>query len=215
MKTPIRVILIDDEPIFGLGTETLLREEKDITVVGQADSGEYALTLLDTERPNVVLADLHLGFNQLEGPVLVHLLKKRAPAVPCISLTIENNPFLLLQLLDAGADAIIRKSGIDLIKDTIRKVHAGGHIIQPEISFDIIQALRERQILERLSESETDTFRRMGLGEDDRSIAKNGNLSASTIKSRLVTIKRKLNLKTKAELIQLYQKFFPRPERPY
>ena len=117
--------------------------------------------------------------------------------------------------MDAGADAIIRKSGIDLIKNTIRRVHAGGHIIQPEISYSIIQALRERQVLERLSESELDTFRRMGLGEDDRTIAKNSHISRSTIKSRLVTLKRKLNVETKSELIQLYQKFFPKSERDY
>ena len=209
MKNSIRVFLIDDDRVFRYGTKGLLEKTDDISLVNQADSGEYALTLLKEEKPDILLVDLHLGGNGLEGPPLISELKKHDPTLPCISLTIEDNPFLLLQLLDAGTDAIIRKTGIDIIKKTIREVFAGGHIIQPEIAFDIIQALQERQIVERLTPAEADTFRRMGTGEDDHSIAKAGQLSESTIKSRLVTLKRKLNVKTKADVIMLYQRFFP------
>ena len=147
MKISSSVILIDDDKTARIAIRAYLEKERNIQILGEAESAEQGFNLLDQVSPDVALVDFQLGGKGIEGPTLIHHLKKHYPGLHCISLTIENNPFLLLQLIDAGTDAVIRKSGIEFLLHTISVVVQGGHVIQPEIAFDLIHAAQERDCL--------------------------------------------------------------------
>ena len=209
MTAPFTLILIEDDTTSRLAIRSFLQKEKNIQILGEAESAEKAFELLTKTLPDIALVDFHLGGKGLDGPRLIYYLKKHYPQLHCISLTIENNPFLLLQLLDAGTDAIIRKSGINLLIQAIPLVARGGHIIQPDIAFELIHAAQERERLSLLTESEFQYLQLMGKGLPDPSIAKKLHIPLNTLKSRLTSLKRKLRQLSKADLIALYQRFFP------
>lgn len=130
--TPIRLVLIDDDPIFRLGLSTALEDFPDLQVVAQANSGTEALDILIRLQPNPVsvilleLASGHSNANLLSGLPLCQRLKGDYPELPVLLLTSQSEPLVLRAAQQFGIEGYCPK-GIaiaDLIQ-VIRQLATG------------------------------------------------------------------------------------------
>ena len=124
INKPIRLLLIDDHPVLRAGLVNMLRYEPDMAIAGEAGSGEAALSLCDSCRPNVCLLDLNMP--GLGGIETIRRIRGIVPATKIVVLTSTESAEHADRALAAGASAYVTKSmPYPDIVAAIRRVHAG------------------------------------------------------------------------------------------
>ena len=110
VMTPLRILIVDDHQMVREGLCCILEEYDDLTVVGEASTGEQALQLVGTLHPDVVLMDMHMpGWNGAES---TKRILKQYPATVVIGLSIQNDPHIAESMLEAGVAAFLPKETI-------------------------------------------------------------------------------------------------------
>jgi DNA-binding NarL/FixJ family response regulator len=107
----IRVILADDHPTFRNAFEGFLKKIDEVVVIGTASNGDELVQLVEKERPDIVVTDLkmpHLG-----GVEATKILKSKFPEIGIIALTLYSDDYLILSMLQAGADGYLLKSMLE------------------------------------------------------------------------------------------------------
>jgi two-component system NarL family response regulator len=186
---PIRVLVVDDHPIVRQGIVSLFVDEPDIEVVGEAGSGEEAVTAFGTLRPDVTLMDLRLP--GMSGVEAIRAIRGEHPAARFIVLTTYDGDEDIHRALEAGARAYVLKDMFcDEILDTVRAVHAGLRRI-PEA---VARRLEERLPGPDLSPRELDVLRHIARGESNKEIAAALGITEGTVKTHVVNILGKLGV---------------------
>ena len=123
--TPLRVLIVDDHQMVREGLRSILSEYEDLTVVGEASTGEQALQLAGTLFPEVVIMDMHMpGWNGAES---TRRILKEHPAIVVIGLSIQTDSHVSDSMLAAGAAAFLPKEAIGnelylTIQSAVRRV---------------------------------------------------------------------------------------------
>ncbi|HKP00784.1 MAG TPA: response regulator [Nitrospiraceae bacterium] len=108
--TPLRVLIVDDHQMVREGLCCILEEYDDLTVVGEASTGEQALQLVGMLQPDVVIMDMHMpGWNGAES---TRRILKEYPATVVIGLSIQSDPQVAQSMLEAGVAAFLPKETI-------------------------------------------------------------------------------------------------------
>jgi DNA-binding NarL/FixJ family response regulator len=185
---PIRVLAVDDHPIFRQGITSLLADHPDIEVVGEASSGLEAVSQFRTHRPDVTLMDLQMP--EMSGLDAIISIRGEFPDARIIVLTTYGGDVQVLRALKAGAHAYLLKNALhkDLV-DTIRAIHSGRKALSPEASF----ALAEHATDDALTPGEVDVLRLIAAGNANKQIADLLSITEDTVKGRVKTILSKLN----------------------
>jgi DNA-binding NarL/FixJ family response regulator len=133
MTTPIRLLVVEDQPKILRSQLKLLEGSSAIEVVGTALSGEQALAELERTRPQVILLDL--GLPGMSGIEVTRTVKARQPAIEVLVFTIFEEEEKVLAAVQAGASGYLLK-GVpsERIVEAIQEVHAGGTVIQPSLA---------------------------------------------------------------------------------
>ena len=186
---PIRVFLIDDHVLVRTGMRMMLAAEPDITLVGEAGSGEEALPLLRRLQPDVVLCDLHLpGISGME--VTSRLARSGSPSKVVVVSVLEDGP-MPRRLIEAGAHGYVGKgAGAEELLRAVRTVAQGRRYLANGIA----QALAfsgldtDASPFDALSPRELEVAMLLTRGLRQEDIARRLSLSAKTVnthKSRL------------------------------
>ena len=197
----ISVILADDHAVVRMGFRLLLQDTKDITVAGEAESGEEVLKLLNTLTADVIVMDLSMpGIGGLETiSRVVH--KDKSPKI--LILSAHEDAIHPKRSLKAGANGYLSKRGAaeELIK-AIRQIHSGNMYIEPSIAQKVAMSQMggESSPVEVLSEREFDVFMALANGKTVNQIAETLHLSPRTVGTHLYNIKQKLNASNQTEL---------------
>jgi DNA-binding NarL/FixJ family response regulator len=117
-KTPIRIVIADDHPLFLEGLKLLLQSEKErnIELVGEAQNGKELLYRIKSCRPQIVITDIRMPV--MDGIDACKLIKKHHPAVGVIALSMYSDDDVIYNMLQAGVNAYLLK---DLNKEELFK----------------------------------------------------------------------------------------------
>ncbi|WP_254910272.1 response regulator [Micromonospora sp. NBS 11-29] len=202
--TPIRVVVVDDHPVFRLGMSALLDTLGGIECVGEAADAAGILPLVARVRPDVVLMDLHLGDGS--GIEATRLLRRDHPEVRVLVVTMLNDDSSLVASIRAGARGYVLKgaSAAD-VERGIRGV-AGGDLVLGAPLADRAGALlgaRSDGPFPQLTEREREVLDLLARGLANPLIAHRLGLSAKTVRNNVSAVLVKLQLGSRAEAIAL------------
>ncbi len=144
---PIRVLLVDDNAQFRESLVSLL-ESDEITVVGQASSGEEVLALAAETHPDVVLMDVRMP--EMDGIQATGHLKQRFPDIGVVALTGHEDQRIVREMLVAGASGyVLKDSDGDEIIQAVQQAASGHGVLSPEVTPTVIDQLTESLERER------------------------------------------------------------------
>ena len=185
---PIRILVVDDHPIFRQGITGLLVDQPDMTLVGEAGNGREAIQQYRSHRPDITLMDLQMP--EMSGLDAVIAIREESPEARIIVLTTYTGDVQVLRSLKAGARAYLLKNLLHKeLLDTIRAVHAGRKAISPEASYE----LAEHAMDDGLTRIEVDILRLIAVGNANKQIADRLSVTEETVKGRVKSILSKLN----------------------
>ena len=194
----IRILTVDDHPLFRSGVAALLASQPDMQLVGEAANGREAILQFRTHQPDVTLMDLQMPeMNGLEATIAI---RAEFPEARIIVLTTFAGDVQVLRALQAGARGYLLKTLLDKeLLSTIRSVHGGKKTLSAEASYQ----LAEHATDESLTPAEVEVLRLIAAGNANKQIADRLAVTEDTIKGRVKNILSKLgaNDRTHAAII--------------
>ena len=195
---PIRILTVDDHPLFRNGVAALLATQPDMTVVAEASNGREAIQQFRRHRPDITLMDLQMP--EMNGLEALNAIRGEFPEAKIIMLTTYTGDVQILRAMQVGARAYLLKNLLDKeLLDTIRAVHAGRKALSAEASYQ----LAEHATDEALTPAEVDVLRLIAGGNANKEIATQLSVTEETVKGRVKNILSKLgaNDRTHAAMI--------------
>mgnify|MGYP003642465381 FL=1 len=195
----IRVVVADDHPIVRSGIVGLLGSADDIEVVGEASDGAEAVALATQLSPDVVLMDLRMP--GLGGAEATALLVAARPEVRVLILTTYESDENILTAIEAGASGYLLKAAPqDEILAGLRSVARGEVALAPSIAALLVTRMREPAKVS-LTERETQVLALVAEGNSNRAIAAALFLSEATVKTHLIHVFEKLDVKDRTRAV--------------
>ncbi|XPM55641.2 MAG: response regulator [Leptolyngbya sp. IPPAS B-1204] len=130
---PIRVLIVEDDPMMQLGLEQSLSSAPDITVIGQADDGYTAVEAAQTLRPDVIVMDI--GLPRQDGIEATQKIKANQPDVRVVVLTSHTTENEVIGALSSGADAYcVKGTSVDRLLTAIHAAYEGASYLDPQVA---------------------------------------------------------------------------------
>lgn len=201
----IRVLLADDHRIVLQGLRSLLEQEPDIKVVGEAQNGRRTVELVGELGPDVVIMDLTMpGMNGIEA---TRRIRTDHPEVKVLALSMHSDKGFVDSVLDAGASGYLLKDcAFDELAQAIRLVVTGDMYLSPGVAKTVVKGyvrqLRQgdRSALSSLSPREREVLQLTAEGKSAREIASLLGLSVKTVETQRRRIMQKLDVHSVAGL---------------
>ncbi len=201
----VRVLLVDDHTLFRKGLAELLERNDQISVAGVTGSAEEARRLLDELKPDVMVTDLHM--QPVDGLSLLRQLQQEGNAIPILVLTVSNAEEDLANVLRAGARGYLLKDmEPDEVADAIVRAARGETVVAPSMTMKLVALLQNNQpaappasMLDLLTQREREILSHLALGESNKVIARQLDISHDTVKLHVRHILAKLNLTSRVE----------------
>jgi len=203
-KKMIRVMLVDDHAVVRSGLSTFLMTCEDMELVGEASSGEQALTMCSRANPDVVLMDLVMA--GMDGATATRKIREKCPEIQVIALTSFKEQELVQGALQAGAIGYLLKDiSADELANAIRAAYAGKPTLAPEAAQVLIQATRlpAEKLGFNLTDREREVLKLMSEGLSNNEIADRLVVSRSTVKFHVSSILSKLGAASRTEAVAL------------
>lgn len=199
----IKIFLVEDHHIMRRGLASLLTTERDVQILGEAASGEEALELLQScDMPDLIIMDVSLsGMNGIETTRKIKAIYGR---VKILVLSMYNNPTFVHQAMQAGASGyILKQSMVEELNTALDLVLQGKQFVSPMImtNFDPATAFKPGAF-ENLTHREVEVFDHLARGMSVKDIAEELVVSIYTVYTHMNTIKRKLGIEQKSDLIR-------------
>jgi two-component system response regulator DevR len=199
---PIRVYLLDDHEIVRRGLRELLESEGDITVVGESGLAAEATRRIPALRPDVAILDGRLPDGS--GIDVCREIRSRDPGIAALILTSYDDDDALFAAIMAGAAGYILKQvgGHDFV-DTVRRVAAGQSTLDPAVTAQVLERVRNGArsdpALESLTAQEQRILQLIGDGMTNRQMAEVMFLAEKTIKNYVSSLLAKLGLESRTQ----------------
>jgi len=202
MGDPIRVLVVDDHPVVRKGIRSLLAEEQDIQVAGEAVNGKEAVALAQELRPDVILMDLVMP--EMNGIVAIQEIVQLIPDARILVMTSFAADDKVFPSIKAGALGYLLKDSDpeDLLR-MIRQVYRGELSIHPSIARKVIQELnrpsKEPLTPSPLTEREVEILQLLAKGVENKEIARLLFLRDATVRTHVSNILGKLQLANRVQ----------------
>jgi len=201
----IRIVLADDHQIIRDGLRHLLKTQKDMEVLAEAEDGRSAVQLVGKIKPDVVILDVAMP--DLNGIEAARQISSQYPNVRIVALSMHSDRRFVAEMLKAGASGyLLKDSAFEELAQAVRTVVAGKMYLSPQITGGIIEDYvlrlpngrdsaasvltpREREVLQLVAE-----------GKSTKQIAGHLNVSVKTVETHRRQLMEKLDLHSVAEL---------------
>lgn len=207
----IRVLICDDQAIIRDGLEMLLKLERDLQVVGQAQDGAQAVELAGAHQPDVVLMDLKMpGVNGVEA---MRQIRTRYPAIRVLVLTTYDDDVWVLDAIRAGAAGyVLKDTPREKVLEAIRGTAAGKTFVDPVVAGKLLEQVASRpaqpspELADKLTEREAAVLRLLARGLSNSEIAGQLHLSEGTVRNHVSAIFAKLEVadRTQAAILAIH-----------
>lgn len=197
---PIRILIAEDQQLVRQGLAALLKAE-DIEIVGQAEDGDGAVEMARALKPDIVLMDLSMPV--LDGVEATRRIKRMAPQIRVLILTVANCERRVAEALAAGADGYaLKKLGHDELMAAIASVRAGRHYLGPGLNEEAVREFLDGAdtVAVALTAREREVLRLIAQGLKNREIADTLSIAIKTVETHRTKIMQKLDLHNSAEL---------------
>ncbi len=204
MSTQPTVVIVDDHEIFRSGVRAEL--EGLVDVRGEAGGVEEAVRLIEAERPDVVLLDVHMPGGG--GAEVIRLAAESCPGQQYLALSVSDDPEDVIAIVRAGARGYVTKtiSGTELA-DAIRRVDEGDAVFSPRLAGFVLDAFAGQipegeadPELDLLSVREREVLRLIARGYLYKEVALELSISVKTVEAHVSAVLRKLQLSNRHEL---------------
>ena len=194
----IRVLCVDDHRIVRDGLSLIINHESDMEVVGSAATGEEAIALHQTCRPDVTLMDLRLG--AMSGVDAIRGIRRDCPHARIIVLTMYEGDEDIYRAHEAGATTYLLKDTLssDLIR-VVREVHAGQRPVLPAVE----ARLALRASMPTLTSRELEVLQRVAEGKRNKEIGVMLGITEGTVQIHVKNILAKLNVSDRTAAVQI------------
>lgn len=204
--TKIRVLLAEDHTIVRKGIRSLLDEERDIEVVGEADNGRDAVVQTEALIPDIVVMDHTMPL--LNGLEATRQIRKLLPAVRVLILTMHTNEEYIFQFLQAGAAGfLVKQTAPTELISAIRVIYGGDSFLSPAISKSVIdeyvrvgESHRKSTPDGMLTDREREVLQLIAEGHTNQAIAQQLQISTKTVGVHRLNLMQKLDLHNLADL---------------
>lgn len=197
------VLLVDDHPVVRSGLRAVLDSGEAVQIVGEAATGEEAITLAGHLRPDVVLCDLRLGAG-INGIETTAALRALDPAPAVLILTTFDRDAEILGAIEAGAAGYLLKDVTpDIIIDGIQRAASGDMVLAPDLASRVLRGMRNP--LPRLTAREIEVLKLLANGSTNREISRALFVTEATVKSHLNHIFTKLDVDSRSRAVHLAQ----------
>ncbi|MGA4982435.1 response regulator [Streptomyces cellulosae] len=219
---PIRVAVVDDQPLIRAGFSMVLAGQDDIEVVGEAENGQQALDLLDTVDADVVIMDVRMPV--MDGIQATERLMRREHPPGVLVLTTFDDDEDAFAALRAGAGGFLLKNApADQVVHAIRVLAAGESVVAPRITRLLLDRVSDRlapangqkERLDLLTGRERDVLGLVARGLSNAEIAAELYVAEATVKTHLGNLMAKLHLRDRAQAVVFaYESGLVRPSSP-
>lgn len=210
-RTPIRVLIADDQDMVRTGFRFFLDAQPDITVVAEACDGESAVRLAREIRPDVCLLDIRMP--RMDGLEATRLLAGPDVADPLrvvVVTTFDLDEYVYGALRGGACGFLLKDSGPTLLAEAVRAAAVGDSLVSPSITVRLLKhvtaepgqpvATAAPPPQEVLTDRELDVVRLVALGHTNAEIAASMFVSLSTVKTHLASIQLKLAARNRVEV---------------
>jgi DNA-binding NarL/FixJ family response regulator len=199
----IRTLIADDHTIVRAGIRQFLESAPDIEVVGEAEDGEQAKSLIQAERPDVAVLDIQMP--KATGIEVTRWAKANVQGVGILILTAFNDDPYVMAVLQAGANGYVLKTASpDDIVQAVRDVHAGKSVLDPSVTGALMAQLfhkSETQSVEQPTEREMEVLHLVAKGFTNKAIGVQLGISGRTVQGHLAHVFDKLQANSRTEAV--------------
>ena len=203
----IRVLVADDHTILRDGIRSLLDEDPNIVVVGEAENGQAAVKMACQLEPDVVLMDIAMPI--LNGLEATRQIKRDLPRVKVLILSMYDDDAYIQQALTYGAMGyILKDASASELLSAIYTVHKGEAVLSPPITRLVIEdylrwgGLQNKGTDNSISPREHDVLQLIAEGYSNKEIAKILSISIKTVQTHRANLMKKLDLHDSGDLIK-------------
>ncbi|RCR65608.1 response regulator transcription factor [Larkinella punicea] len=216
---PIRILVADDHSVVRKGVRTLLEDEVDIEVVGEAPDGDEAIDLIPVVKPDVLFLDITMP--RMSGIEALQIITQQYPKIRILMFSMHNNKDYILKSVQYGAAGYLQKdTDREEILRAVRAVVDGELYYPPSASTVIIRhwvvpetaTLKEdhsqgsknrSSIWNKVSSREAQILTCLTEGMNSQEIAKKFDISTNTVANQRASILKKVGVKNTVDLIRL------------
>ena len=200
----IKIFIADDHVLIREGFKKILREEKDMCVVGEAQTAAETLERIGTSECYILVLDL--GLPDRPGLEVLKEIRKRSPHLNVLILSMFPEDRFALRVLKAGADGYLSKeSAATELVEALRRIAGGRKYVSEEISQELLGKVSGDLPLlmhEALTDREFQILQMIASGKAISEIAAELNLSISTVNTHRTHVLEKMNMETNADLMR-------------
>jgi DNA-binding NarL/FixJ family response regulator len=204
----IKILLADDHRILREGLRTLLGQQTDMTVVGEASDGKQAVALAAKLQPDVVIMDVVMP--ELDGVEATRRIRIEAPSAKIVALSMHSDRRYVSEMLRAGAVGyLVKDSAFDELNQAIRTVMTGrpflssvitGSLVEDFVRQTTAEERRANSPLQMLTAREQEVLRNLADGKRVKEVAQILEISVKTVESHRQKIMDKLEIHSTIEL---------------
>ncbi|MCX5264444.1 response regulator transcription factor [Streptomyces sp. NBC_00199] len=209
----VHILIVDDHPVVRFGLRGMLEAHEDLRVVGEAGSGDEAIVLASTTRPDVVLMDLRMPGT--DGATATARIRQEHPGIRVLVLTTYEGDADILPAIEAGATGyLLKDTPIGTLTDAIRAAARGETVLAPPVAARLVTRL-QAPAGEQLTPREVQVLGLVARGLSNSEIGRQLYIGEATVKTHLLRtfVKLGVNDRTAAVTVALSRGVLTSPHR--
>ena len=206
--SPIRVLVVDDHPLFRQGVLFTLGRNPDIEVVGEGENGQQAVELAQKLRPDVLLLDITMPV--IDGIQAATQVRQLMPDIQIVMLTASEEGDDLMAAMKAGARGyVVKGAGAGEIVTAVIAASRGEAYITPKMAGNLLREMTQKPVndpLSELTERELQVLDLVARGLSNKEVGIQLSLAEKTVKHYLTSVLQKLHVRSRVEAALLAQR---------